>query len=259
MRKIFFGMIIIFIFFAWTETFLEGKFDLQTILRHKDLFLMKVSEAFSFNDNSLLKKGDVILSDKQPDHIILDVPLINQMDQPKLYNGCEVTSMAMLLNFHGMNVTKNELADQIKTVPYTYNNGKRGNPNKGFVGDMAVGPGLGVYHGPILALAQQYVGDRAVNLTNKPFSAILKKVGHGLPVWIITTSTFGPVNNFKTWATNEGEIEVTFSMHSAVITGYDEDYIYVNDPYGTKDRKVQRESFVKAWEQMGSQAIVIEK
>ncbi len=44
----------------------------------------------------------------------LDVPLINQMDSPKLYNGCEVASLAMILNYSGYHVTKNELANEVK-------------------------------------------------------------------------------------------------------------------------------------------------
>src|ERR1700726_1372539 len=35
---------------------------------------------------------------------ILDVPLINQMDPPHLYNGCEVTSLAMILNYNEYHV-----------------------------------------------------------------------------------------------------------------------------------------------------------
>ena len=37
--------------------------------------------------------------------VVLNVPLINQMDDPKLYNGCEVTSLAMVLNYNGIDVT----------------------------------------------------------------------------------------------------------------------------------------------------------
>ncbi|MGJ7911802.1 C39 family peptidase [Neobacillus sp. LXY-1] len=192
-----------------------------------------------------------------PDQIILDVPLFNQMDQPMLYNGCEVTSLAMLLNYSGVNVTKNELANNIKTVPFNYGNGKKGNPNEGFVGNMATGPGLGVYNGPIFELAQKYVGGRAVNLTNQSFDEVLKMVGQGYPVWIITTSNFAPVSVLQTWDTPQGKIEITFNEHSVVITGYDQNYIYINDPYGTKNMKLNRGTFIKAWEQMGKQAITI--
>jgi len=192
-----------------------------------------------------------------PDSIQLDVPFIMQMDQPLLYNGCEVTSLAMILNYSGVKVTKNELAENIKTVPLTYSNGQKGNPNVGFVGDMAHGPGLGVYNGPILELTKKYVGERAVNLTGKPFSDILKEVGQGRPVWIITTSSFAPISVFQNWDTPQGKIKITFSEHSVAITGYDANYIYINDPYGGKNKKLNRESFIKAWEQMGKQAIVI--
>ncbi|WP_139186969.1 C39 family peptidase [Sediminibacillus halophilus] len=189
----------------------------------------------------------------------LDVPLIEQMAAPRLYNGCEVTSLAMILNYHGIDVTKNELAENVNVVPLTYENGLKGDPNEGFVGNMADGPGLGVYHGPMLDLAKQYVDDRAVDLTGSSPDAIYQSLDKGLPVWIITTSSFAPVGGFETWQTPNGEIEVTYSLHSVAVTGYEDEYVYINDPYGGKNKQVDRDNFEKAWEQMGSQAIVIEK
>jgi uncharacterized protein YvpB len=207
----------------------------------------------SVKDTALQKREPII-----PESFQLDVPLINQMDEPQLYNGCEVTSLAMLLNYNGIKVTKNELADKIPKVPLNYSNGLNGNPNVGFVGDMENGPGLSVYNGPIYDLAKEYVGDRAVNLTNSPFTDLLKQVSQGHPVWIITTTTFSPVSDLQEWNTPQGKVEITYSGHSVVITGYDDQYIYINDPYGYKNRKVDRADFIQAWEQMGSQAIVIE-
>ncbi|WML42910.1 C39 family peptidase [Neobacillus sp. PS3-40] len=208
-----------------------------------------------------LKIRELAIEEKQ--HILaksmlLDVPLINQMAAPRLYNGCEVTSLAMVLNYNGYHVTKNELAEKVKTVPLTYSNGKKGNPTIGFVGDIANGPGLGVYNGPIYDLTQQYAGDKVLNLTNSPFIDLLKKINKKEPVWIITTTKFAPVSVFQNWNTPQGLIKITFSEHSVVITGYDDDYIFINDPYGFKNRKLLREDFEKAWEQMGKQAIVIE-
>jgi uncharacterized protein YvpB len=194
-----------------------------------------------------------------PDEIILDVPLLKQMDAPRLYNGCEVTSLAMLLNYYKIMVTKNDLADKISRVPLKYGDGKNGNPNVGFVGNMEDGPGLGVYHEPIFKLAQSYaVGFTVTDLTKQPFSVLLEKVGQGSPVWIITTASFSPTSEMRTWNTPQGPVDVTYKMHSVVITGYDQDSIYINDPYGFKNRKVDRENFIKAWEQMGSQAVVVE-
>lgn len=212
--------------------------------------------------SSSLNQRQLALAEKQPiptmfDSKLLDVPLINQMSAPQLYNGCEVTSLAMILNYSGYSVTKNELAEKIKTVPFKYGNGLYGNPNAGFVGDIDDGPGYAVYNGPVYNLAKQYAGDQVVNLTGSPFIELLKKVSAGEPVWVITTTSFGPVSDFKRWQTPQGAVNITFSEHSVVITGYDSNYIYINDPYGVKNRKVNRNYFEKAWIQMGSQAIFI--
>ncbi|WP_042357312.1 C39 family peptidase [Bacillus rubiinfantis] len=222
----------------------------------------KQSNVVNIKETPPLKTRQVALQKDSPilpKSKLLDVPLINQMDKPKLYNGCEIASLAMIMNYHGVKVTKNELAKKIKRVPLTYPNGQKGNPNAGFVGNMETGPGLGVYNGPVYELAKSYVGNKVVNLTNSPFTDLLKKVSQGLPVWIITTTQFSPVSTFKTWDTPQGKIKITFNEHSVAITGYDEKYIYINDPYGVKNRKCERKRFIEAWKQMGSQAIVIEK
>lgn len=198
---------------------------------------------------------EIVEEKKVVEEMLLDVPLLNQMDSPRLYNGCEVTSLAMILNYKGVSVTKNQLAQQITRVPLQYSNGEYGNPNSGFVGNMEDGPGLGVYHEPIFELAQKYL--KAADLTNSPFDQLLEEIANGNPIWVITTSTFAPVAEFQTWQTSEGNVEITYKMHSAVITGYDASNIYINNPYGTKNQKVDRESFIKAWEQMGKQAVVL--
>ncbi|WP_425509549.1 C39 family peptidase [Virgibacillus ihumii] len=202
-------------------------------------------------------KGLRTLAEKGMKKTVLDVPLVNQMAPPQIYNGCEVSSLAMLLKYHDYEVTKSELANKIARVPLTYENGLKGNPNKGFVGDMEDGPGLTVYHGPIHDLAANYAGDKAVDLTGKSAETLFKYVAKGMPVWVITTTNSVPVNNFQTWNTPSGKIQVTFSVHSVVVTGFDEDYVYINNPYGYKNQRVSKEDFVAAWKQMGSQAVTI--
>lgn len=189
----------------------------------------------------------------------MDVPLLNQMNSPQLYNGCEVTSLAMILLHHGIEVSKNELAQSVAKVPLTYSNGLKGNPNQGFVGDMQNGPGLSVYHEPMMDLAESYVGNRSVDLTGSKADQLYHYIDEGLPVWVITTTTLAPVHNFQTWHTPQGKIDVTFSVHSVVITGYNDQYVYINNPYGQKNQKVNRDQFEQAWKQMGQQAIVIKR
>ena len=194
--------------------------------------------------------------------VVLNVPLINQMDDPKLYNGCEVTSLAMVLNYNGIDVTKSELADNIETVPFQYDNGEHGNPNDGFVGSVSgsTSAGLGVYHGPIYNLAKQYA-DNVYDLTGSNFDTVVNRVEEGHPVWTITTTAFAPVSDFESWDTPDGKIDVTYSEHSVCITGFDRDkrVIYVNDPYGYKNREVDWNDFAAAYKQMGKQAVYVTK
>lgn len=195
---------------------------------------------------------------------VLEVPLLSQL--PELPRGCEVTSLAMLLQYESVKVGKMELAKNIKKdpTPKTYQNERIhfGNPNVGFVGDMYSysKPGYGVYNQPIEELANRYLPNRVVNLTGKDFSEIVNQIINDQPVWVITNTTFRelPESQFETWMTIQGEIEITYKEHSVVITGFDEKFIYFNDPLANqKNRQIPKDDFVKAWEQMGMQAIAI--
>lgn len=42
-----------------------------------------------------------------------------------------------------------------------------------------------------------------------------------------------------------------------LLTGYTDNYVYINNPYGQKNQKLNRSQFEAAWKQMGSQALVI--
>jgi len=191
-----------------------------------------------------------------PDQVILDVPLINQL--PELPNGCEVTSLAMMLQDAGIDVDKLSLAEKMKKVPFE-ENGIHGDPNTAYVGNMYHGdPGYAVYHGPVADLAKEYLGSRIIDLTGSDWQTIEKQLAASHPVWVITNTTFrklGP-EQFETWETPNGKIKVTMHEHSVLVTGYDKTSVYLNDPLtGTKNKKVNKEDFIEAWKQMGSQAI----
>ncbi|MCZ6943020.1 hypothetical protein EJ131_21335 [Bacillus mycoides] len=190
----------------------------------------------------------------------LDVPLILQ--KPELMRGCEVTSLAMVLQFSGAQVDKMELASKIKHVPFQ-RNGLKGNMHKGFIGNMATcdKPGLGVYVEPILKLAKLYVPEEKVkDLSHKEPQQIYEAIDQGFPVWVLTNARFKllPDDQFYTWRTYEGEMKVTYHQHSIVVTNYDDQYVYINDPLKTeKHIAINRDDFEQSWVQMGRQAMTI--
>ncbi|OUL08825.1 hypothetical protein B0533_08045 [Sedimentibacter sp. SX930] len=195
-----------------------------------------------------------------PTQVLLDVPLLNQMDYPILYNGCEVTSLTMILQYNNVDVSKNDVAAWLPSVPIIYENGLRGNPNDAFVGDITgYNSGFSVYHGPIAVLAANFVSsDRIKDITGSPFEAVIDALNQGYPVWTITSTSYAPVADMEVWQTPTGEVSISYSEHSVVVVGYDDTFFYVNDPYGKKNQPVEKNAFIATWEQFGSQAIYIE-
>lgn len=192
--------------------------------------------------------------------VLIDAPFIKQ--KPELPRGCEVTSLAMLLNHVGVSVDKMTLANKVAKVPFE-KNGVRGNLNDGFVGNMRTmeKPGIGVYHGPIKNLAEAYVPGKVMDFTGNDFSEVITHLDQNRPVWVIVTSTYDvvPESEWQTWNSSNGPLKITYNMHSVLVTGYDNDYVYVNDPLHSKNRKLQKKPFIAGWEQMGKQAITVTK
>lgn len=205
-------------------------------------------------ENNNQTKNESLLQDGK----LVAVPHIQQL--PELPRGCEVTSLAMLLQYAGVSVDKMTLAGEITTIPFSDSNGLHGNPNVGFVGDMYSfdHSGYGVYHAPITALAETYLPGRIIDLTGGNIEDVYHMINNGSPVWVITNSRFAalPESEFTTWNTSSGEIQITYREHSVLLVGYDENYVYVNDPLADQAYKaVPRTSFEESWIQMGKQAV----
>lgn len=217
--------------------------------------ILIIGSIYLFNKNKIDDEVDWMTM-KQEQR--LDVPLENQM--PDLPNGCEVTSLSMLMNYYGIKVNKNELAENIQHVDFFTDGGKyRGNPNQGFVGHMSIAnAGWCVYNGPLYNVARKYT-THIKNITRSDFLSLLKLVSIGHPVLIITTTTFNRVNDMQTWDTNTGKVNVTPSSHACVITGYSKPkkVVYVNNPYGYKNQPVNWKNLQASYNQQGRQALYI--
>lgn len=203
-------------------------------------------------------------SDSLPrSHIIQNVPIIAQY--PELPRGCEVTSLCMLLNYYGIGVDKMTLAEEIFKDPTQFSRDKNGivtfgNPSYGFVGNMydKSQEGLGVYNEPLFDLLRSYIGTDALNISGSKFTDLYFFLAKNKPVVVITNYTFKPLtqDKFETWLTPTGQAIITRSMHAVTVVGYDNSYIYFNDPLKPDElSKADIADFVLSWEQMGKQAI----
>lgn len=190
----------------------------------------------------------------------LDVPFHHQLEDPPLINGCEVTALAMLLNYYGVDVSKNTLAEQIATVPVEDDAGFKGDPNEGFVGDMSDEVwAMGVFVSPVADLANQYVptGYAVVASEATDLDDLLEQVALGQPIWTLVTVDFIPPTDedYILWPTRNRDLYLTPSTHAAVITGFNERFIYVNDPLENKNRAISREQFAETFNEMGKQSL----
>ncbi|WP_427037015.1 C39 family peptidase [Cytobacillus pseudoceanisediminis] len=210
--------------------------------------------------SSFLGNNTVVIKIKE--ETIIDAPAVNQF--PELPRGCEVTSLSMLLQHAGIQADKMTLAKEIKKnpEPYRIENGKIyfGHPNDGFIGDMYSfdNPGLGVYHKPVKELAEKYMPGSIEDLTGSDFEDLKIHLSDGRPVWVIINTAYKQLSDdfFQTWHTPSGKIQITYKEHSVLLTGYDQEYMYFNDPLtGEKNKKAPKNDFEKAWVQMGKQAI----
>ncbi len=210
---------------------------------------------FAANDKLIWSYADKI-SNKT------NIKLDNILQNPELPRGCEVTSLAMLLNAGGVEVDKMELATNVrKDLSFREEiNGQMfwGSPYYGFVGDMydKSTDGYGVYNQAIYDLTAMYIPNNVVNLSGANFSLVERFVSYGYPVWVIITGEYAklPDSSFQNYMTKYGEINITQREHSVLVTGYDSNFIYINDPLGKK-QKVKRSDFIDSYNQMGSQAI----
>ncbi|MDR1532092.1 MAG: C39 family peptidase [Clostridiales bacterium] len=214
---------------------------------------------YYFKDNAMLWSN---VNELPAAHKIEGVPLVLQ--RPELPNGCEVTSLTMLLNYNGVMADKLELAARIKMdpTPREWKDGRMywGDPSVGFVGKLLDRDkeGFGVYHGPVFDLLAEFYPNSALDLTGCEFEDLLYFLAAGRPVWVITNVTGAelPDSEFVTWTAPTGEIRATYSEHSVLLTGFDESFVYYNDPLG-ESNAAEREDFKAAWTQMGKQAVAL--
>ena len=194
-----------------------------------------------------------------PDSAKLDVKTILQ--NPELPTGCEVTSLAALLNYLGYSVTKTDLADNF--LPTTPNGGVTF--DEYFVGSPYIDNSFGCYAPVIVRTAEAYfksIGEtkrQVKDLSGSTMDALYGQVAAGNPVIIWSTMKLQAPKKIYYWSTPDGTPVYFYRYeHCVLLTGYDKKAktVTVCDPMeGTKTREMPL--FEQRYQDLLSQAVVI--
>lgn len=189
----------------------------------------------------------------------LDVEPILQL--PELPTGCEITSLATVLNYYGYDISKTQLADEYLECGEI---GKT-DPNEKFIGSPYDEHSCGCFSNVIADVAKSFsekngCNFKVYNLYGLSLDDLYKYVEDGKPV--VTWSTIDLKETYRniTWDVDGKEISWRANEHCMVLIGYDKDNdtCIVSDPLqGIKE--YPRDLFNQRYEELGKQAVVIDK
>lgn len=181
---------------------------------------------------------------------------------PELPTGCEVTSLTMLLNYLGFDISKTELAEKYLAKDYF---GKV-SLNEAFLGDPAWDGGFGCFAPVIADTASKYLKDQ--KSTYKPkvisgtsFRDLFCYIAADTPVVVWASMELSDVYRYLCYTTEKGEDQYFYdNEHCMLLIGYDteKNTVTAADPldgivtYGA-------ERFEYIYNELEKQAVIIER
>ena len=165
---------------------------------------------------------------------------------PELPTGCEITSLTSVLNYYGVNVKKETMADDYL---------KKGNGSyyKMFLGNPRDAGSFGCMAQPIVDAANLYfkknnVSMKASYVSGVSFEKILEYVSQGVPMIVWNTMGMAPAYESQTLTLDGREYTWIAPEHCVVVVGYDLDNneVYVADPMAgmvTRNLKIFEERY----------------
>lgn len=182
--------------------------------------------------------------------------------QQRFPNNCETAALSMLLASQGTPqdqlALQRELPQDGPLDPVTGPDGEMvwGDPEKGYVGRVEGGGtagGFGVYEGPILDLARQWVDP--LDLSSESPSALYDQLLEGKPVFAWIGLQDGP---YETWQSQGGEeVTVNYGEHTVLLVGIEGDRLLVNDPLDGVRKWWSKAEFEQMYERLDRRAISV--
>ncbi len=175
---------------------------------------------------------------------------------PELPTGCEITSLTSVLNYYGINVKKETMADD-------YLKKGDGSYYKMFLGNPRDAGSFGCMAQPIVDAANLYfkknnVSMKVSNVSGVTFDKILEYVSQGVPMIVWNTMGMAPAYESQTLTLDGREYTWIAPEHCVVVVGYDLDNneVYVADPMaGMVTRNLK--TFEERYDSLKRQAVYV--
>jgi uncharacterized protein YvpB len=199
------------------------------------------------------------------------IDMENILQNPELPTGCEITSLTILLRYYGFDAEKTDMAKNY--LPTSW-----GNPRyiddkvykdsffDYFIGDP-FGVGYGCFSNAIEKAANDYIADNGggyavLNISGNSPDDLYGYLADGVPVLCWATDGMIEPEYYESWYDNAtGEkLDWYLNEHCFVLVGFDmeKNIVTLNDPMkGIIDYNMDK--FEKRYEQMYSQAIILQK
>lgn len=178
---------------------------------------------------------------------------------PELPTGCEVTSLAAVLNYYGFTIDKCDIADryldkgEVGTVDF----------HKAFEGDPRDEDAYGCYAPVIVNAANRILSEhgtsmRAVEVSGNELEELFTYLDHDTPVIIWGTLDCAPSEPTTSWEVDGKELQWIYPEHCMVLAGYSDAAVWVCDPMSGRMQEYEKELFKTGYEALFRQAIVLQ-
>ncbi len=190
------------------------------------------------------------------------------LQKPELPNGCEITSLTMLLQWAGVRADKTDLAENwLPREPFGGTEGQTTGPDpeKAYAGNPAREDGWYCFEGPILDAANGYlevnrINWQAVSLTDISRRKLNRMVRDGVPMAVWVTLDYGEptLSQDFSWYLPDGSLYQPYrNLHCVVLAGTVRDQYRIADPLsGWKN--VSQDEFWEAFSALGSRALALQ-
>ena len=224
--------------------------------------LLKTKEKLIKKKNTLNKQYEVLYEKyklEQETVIIDGVSTILQF--PKYPTGCESVALTILLNYHGYDVSVDDVISKLKLGPKPFlkeNIWYGGNPELEFIGSPYDRESYGVYEKPIYDVAKVY-SNNVVMGTGKSLTSVLEIVKNGNPVmvWISYNLTVPYISASWIYEPTMEKIEWKSGEHAVVIIGYNSKQVIASDPYSGSVKYFNRSTFENRYNYFGKKNIYL--